>query len=48
MTVGENWRRLRLTRSFRPQYSMYGHIKTLADAEVRGIKKAGGTVDVYQ
>ncbi|KAL2106158.1 hypothetical protein VUR80DRAFT_7211 [Thermomyces stellatus] len=29
-------------------YSMYGHIKTLADAQIRGIKKAGGTVNVYQ
>jgi len=29
-------------------YSMYGHIKTLAEAEKRGIEGAGGTVDVYQ
>ncbi|KAM3429330.1 hypothetical protein MY4824_008297 [Beauveria thailandica] len=29
-------------------YSMYGHIKQLADAEKKGIEKAGGTVDVYQ
>jgi NAD(P)H dehydrogenase (quinone) len=30
------------------QYSMYGHIKQLADAELEGIKKAGGSADVYQ
>lgn len=29
-------------------YSMYGHIKTIAEAEKRGIEKAGGTADVYQ
>jgi len=29
-------------------YSMYGHIKTLAEAEAKGIKEAGGTVDLYQ
>ncbi|KAM3516198.1 hypothetical protein MY11210_000220 [Beauveria gryllotalpidicola] len=29
-------------------YSMYGHIKQLADAEKKGIEKAGGTADVYQ
>ncbi|ORY70266.1 flavo protein-like protein [Pseudomassariella vexata] len=29
-------------------YSMYGHIRTLAEAEKRGIEKAGGTVDLYQ
>lgn len=29
-------------------YSTWGHIKQLADAEVKGIKAAGGTVDVYQ
>ncbi|KAJ9152065.1 Minor allergen Alt a 7 [Pleurostoma richardsiae] len=29
-------------------YSMYGHIKQLADAELEGIKKAGGSADVYQ
>ncbi|KAL4862586.1 hypothetical protein BDV12DRAFT_41975 [Aspergillus spectabilis] len=29
-------------------YSMYGHIKTLAEAEARGIKAAGGQVDIYQ
>ncbi|KAL8873977.1 MAG: hypothetical protein Q9174_000631 [Haloplaca sp. 1 TL-2023] len=30
------------------QYSMYGHVKKLADAELEGIKSAGGTADVYQ
>ncbi|KAJ2983308.1 hypothetical protein NQ176_g777 [Zarea fungicola] len=29
-------------------YSMYGHIKQLADAEKAGIEKAGGTADIYQ
>jgi len=29
-------------------YSMYGHIKTLADAELKGIEAAGGTAKVYQ
>lgn len=29
-------------------YSMYGHVKQLADAEVRGIEAAGGKADVYQ
>ncbi|KAK4565347.1 flavodoxin-like fold protein [Recurvomyces mirabilis] len=29
-------------------YSMYGHIKTLADAELKGIKAAGGEADLYQ
>ncbi|KAF2397605.1 flavo protein WrbA [Trichodelitschia bisporula] len=29
-------------------YSMYGHIKTLAEAEKKGIEAAGGTVDLYQ
>jgi len=29
-------------------YSMYGHIKQLADAEKKGIEKAGGTADVFQ
>ncbi|KAK5738765.1 flavodoxin-like fold protein [Elasticomyces elasticus] len=29
-------------------YSMYGHIKQLADAEAKGIKEAGGSVDLYQ
>jgi len=27
---------------------MYGHIRTMAEAELKGIKKAGGTADVYQ
>lgn len=30
------------------QYSMYGHIKTLAEAEKKGIESAGGSVDIYQ
>lgn len=30
------------------QYSMYGHIAKLAQAEKAGIEKAGGTVDLYQ
>ncbi|KAK9774094.1 hypothetical protein AB5N19_06915 [Seiridium cardinale] len=29
-------------------YSMYGHIRQLAEAEKRGIEKAGGAVDLYQ
>jgi len=29
-------------------YSMYGHIKQLAEAEKKGIESAGGSVDVYQ
>ncbi|KAH7353923.1 quinone oxidoreductase [Plectosphaerella cucumerina] len=29
-------------------YSTWGHVKTLADAEKRGIEKAGGTVDLFQ
>ncbi|KAK1067594.1 flavodoxin-like fold protein [Friedmanniomyces endolithicus] len=29
-------------------YSMYGHIKQLAMAEAKGIKEAGGSVDMYQ
>ncbi|KAK3363121.1 quinone oxidoreductase [Lasiosphaeria hispida] len=29
-------------------YSMYGHIRTLAEAEKAGIEKAGGTADLYQ
>jgi NAD(P)H dehydrogenase (quinone) len=29
-------------------WSMYGHIKQLADAELAGIKAAGGSADVYQ
>lgn len=27
---------------------MYGHIRQLAEAEKKGIEKAGGTADVYQ
>lgn len=27
---------------------MYGHIRQLAEAEKKGIEKAGGTVDLYQ
>jgi len=27
---------------------MYGHIKTLAEAEKKGIESAGGTADIYQ
>lgn len=27
---------------------MYGHIKTLAEAEAKGIREAGGQVDLYQ
>jgi NAD(P)H dehydrogenase (quinone) len=27
---------------------MYGHVKQLAEAEKRGIEKAGGTADLYQ
>ena len=30
------------------QYSMYGHIAKLAEAEKKGIEEAGGSVDVYQ
>jgi len=29
-------------------YSMYGHIKTLVEAEKKGIESAGGSVTVYQ
>ncbi|KAJ5296165.1 hypothetical protein N7508_010986 [Penicillium antarcticum] len=29
-------------------YSMYGHIKTLAEAEKKGIEAAGGSADVFQ
>lgn len=29
-------------------YSMYGHIRQLAEAEKRGIEKAGGTADLFQ
>lgn len=30
------------------QYSMYGHVRTLAEAEARGIERNGGSVDIYQ
>ncbi|CAO2656890.1 Nn.00g056930.m01.CDS01 [Neocucurbitaria sp. VM-36] len=29
-------------------YSMYGHIKQLADAELKGIKEAGGDAELFQ
>ncbi|KAG6040366.1 Minor allergen Alt a 7 [Claviceps citrina] len=29
-------------------YSMYGHIRQLAEAEKQGIEKAGGSADLYQ
>lgn len=29
------------------QYSMYGHVQSLAKAEAEGIRAAGGTVDLY-
>ncbi|KAL8740772.1 MAG: hypothetical protein Q9190_006561 [Brigantiaea leucoxantha] len=29
-------------------YSMYGHVAKLAQAELEGIKSAGGTADIYQ
>ncbi|KAM0349660.1 hypothetical protein ACHAPU_003489 [Fusarium lateritium] len=29
-------------------YSMYGHIKAMAEAEKAGIEKAGGTADLFQ
>ncbi|KAJ2891664.1 NADPH-dependent FMN reductase domain-containing protein [Zalerion maritima] len=29
-------------------YSMYGHIRTMAEAEKKGIEKAGFTADIYQ
>ena len=29
-------------------YSMYGHIRTMAEAEKKGIEKAGGTCDVFE
>lgn len=35
-----------LTTKF--QYSMYGHIKQLAEAEKKGIEAAGGTADIFQ
>ncbi|KGQ01218.1 NAD(P)H:quinone oxidoreductase, type IV [Paracoccidioides lutzii Pb01] len=30
------------------QYSLYGHIQKLAEAEKKGIEAAGGTADIYQ
>lgn len=30
------------------QYSMYGHIKQMAEAELAGVKSAGGSADLYQ
>lgn len=30
------------------QYSMYGHIQKMAEAEKKGIESAGGQVDIYQ
>jgi len=30
------------------QYSLYGHIKQMAEAEKRGVEAAGGTADIYQ
>lgn len=27
---------------------MYGHVKTLAEAELKGIKAAGGEADLFQ
>jgi hypothetical protein len=33
---------------FSLQYSMYGHIKQLAEAEKAGLKKVGIDADVYQ
>ena len=29
-------------------YSMYGHIKQLAEAEKKGIEAAGGKADIFQ
>ncbi|KAH9840485.1 Minor allergen Alt a 7 [Teratosphaeria destructans] len=29
-------------------YSTWGHVKTLAEAEAKGIREAGGSVDLYQ
>lgn len=31
-----------------PQYSLYGHIKKMAEAEKKGIESAGGTVTLYR
>jgi len=30
------------------QYSMYGHIAEIAEAEKKGIEAAGGKADVFQ
>ena len=30
------------------QYSLYGHIQKLAEAEKKGIESAGGKVDIFQ
>jgi NAD(P)H dehydrogenase (quinone) len=30
------------------QYSMYGHVKILAEAERAGLKKAGIDADIFQ
>jgi NAD(P)H dehydrogenase (quinone) len=30
------------------QYSMYGHIKVIAEAEQAGLKKAGIEADIFQ
>jgi NAD(P)H dehydrogenase (quinone) len=30
------------------QYSLYGHIAQLAEAEKKGIEAAGGQADIYQ
>lgn len=27
---------------------MYGHVKTMAEAELKGIKSAGGEADLFQ
>lgn len=29
-------------------YSMYGHVRTLAEAEKKGVEQAGGTADIFQ
>ncbi|KAF3764622.1 flavo protein WrbA [Cryphonectria parasitica EP155] len=29
-------------------YSMYGHVKTIAEAEIKGIEAAGGSADLFQ
>lgn len=35
-------------RTNQHQYSTWGHVQTLAEAEAKGIKEAGGTVDLYR